>query len=87
MTRDRAYPLTVYLPPRKDGQRRTVDNQGFPLFRISYAMNGKRHVTIVGQPDARRARMWAQRQGWVCIVVGRWHGGLPITPTPKEGHS
>lgn len=65
--------------------RTPLDGDGNPLFRISYTMNGTRHVTLLGKPCQRWAHMHAQRlareYGWTELVIGKWNGALPIRPS------
>ncbi len=80
------YPLTAHLPPRKDGEDRLVDDNGLPIWRISYTdAEGERRLTLLPKPCRHWARMWAQGQGklfgWTKIMVGRWHGGMSMQPS------
>ena len=80
----RAIPITLAHRPRPS---RFVGEQGLPIFRISYTLvndrNGKREIMLKESPTALSARLWAQRQKFYYIVVGRWLGGLSFTPTTR----
>jgi hypothetical protein len=84
----RPYPMTAHLPRRKDGQPRTLDGSGVPIWRVSYTdRDGQRRLTFVAKPCLRWAKTWAARMSQVHhwqlpIIVGRWHGALPQEPTP-----
>ncbi len=67
---------------------RYVGEQGQPIFRVSYTVDGKAHISLVEKPSGIVARAWAQREGkrlgWTGITVGRWLGGLNFTPTVRD---
>jgi hypothetical protein len=64
---------------------RLVDDQGLPIWRVSYTLNGERRITLHPSPNRMWCLAWASRfaaeQGWSAITVGRWHGGLDLVPT------
>lgn len=86
----RAYPLTAHLPPRKDGQPRTLGPMGLPLWRVTFTDRfGVRQVVLVEKSTQRWARTWASRMAavhhWALpIVVGRWFGADPAAPAPHR---
>lgn len=55
---------------------------GEPVFRISHTVNGVRSVMLLAAPHRHQARMNAQTLGLKQIVVGKWRGRTPLTPTP-----
>lgn len=82
------FPYPAHAAKRKDAKPRYVDENGWPVWRISYTLpNGIRMVTMVGKPKRSWAQAWAARMGrehgWTTIVIGRWMGGLTFAPTPR----
>lgn len=85
--RRESYPLTAHLSPRKDGQPRTLSEEGWPIWRISYTDDrGSRGMMLLAKPTKRWAQMHVQRLAqeyrWTDLVVGRWHGGCAFEPAP-----
>ncbi len=83
------FPYPAHLPPTKKHVPRIVDENGWPVWRVSYTLpNGIAMVTLIGKPKRSWAQAWAARmgreQGWVAIVIGRWRGALTLTPTLRD---
>ncbi len=82
------FPYPAYAPPLKKRAARIVDENGWPIWRVSYTLpNGIRMITIVGKPKRSWVQAWAARMGrdhgWSAIVIGRWQGALTLAPTPR----
>ncbi len=84
------FPYPAHLKPRARQLPRYVDENGWPIWRVSYSLPvGPRMMALIGKPKRSWAQAWAARmgreKGWTKIVIGKWQGGLDFTPAPWLG--